>query len=139
MEENRTDVIVLTGYLKLIENPLLSAFQGRILNVHPALLPAFGGPGMYGKHVHDAVLKSGQRWSGATVHLVDGQFDTGPLVAQRRVHVSPHDSVASLERRVTDEEKGLLVDVINDIARWYDAKNHESFSKGRSSAAISAL
>src|SRR5262245_41785912 len=89
---HRVDLVVLTGYLKLVPAEVIAAFRGRILNIHPALLPAFGGSGMYGHRVHEAVLATGATESGATVHLVDEQYDRGPILAQSRVPVLPGDT-----------------------------------------------
>jgi folate-dependent phosphoribosylglycinamide formyltransferase PurN len=83
---------VLAGYLKLVPSEVIARYRGRILNVHPALLPAFGGPGMYGHRVHEAVLASGVAESGCTVHLVDEEYDRGAILGQRRVPVLPGDT-----------------------------------------------
>lgn len=89
---------VLAGYLHLL--PIPEAYRGRVLNIHPALLPAFGGPGMYGKRVHEAVLKSGAKQTGCTAHLCDDEYDRGPIVAQATCPVLPDDTVISLAARV---------------------------------------
>lgn len=94
------DAIALAGYLKMIPAEVVAGYRGRMLNIHPALLPAFGGHGMYGKRVHRAVIESGVRWSGATVHLVDEEYDTGPIVLQQVVPVEPDDTPDSLSARV---------------------------------------
>ncbi len=96
------DWIVLAGYLKLIHIP--PRLRGRVVNIHPALLPDFGGPGMFGDRVHRAVLDAGCAESGCTVHLCDDRFDTGPIVLQRRCPVLPGDSVQTLADRVFKEE-----------------------------------
>ncbi len=85
------DLVVLAGYLKLVPAGVIARFRGRIINVHPALLPSFGGKGMYGRRVHEAVLASGARESGATVHLVDEVYDRGAILGQARVPVLPGD------------------------------------------------
>ena len=108
LKEHGIRLIVLAGYLKRVPDAVIAAFRGRILNVHPALLPAFGGSGMYGKRVHEAVLASGARLSGATVHVVDEQYDHGPIVAQWPVPVRPGDTVESLAARVLEIEHRLL-------------------------------
>jgi formyltetrahydrofolate-dependent phosphoribosylglycinamide formyltransferase len=102
------DLVVLAGYLKLVPAPVVARYRDRILNVHPALLPAFGGRGMYGIRVHEAVLASGARESGATVHLVDEAYDRGRVLAQGRVPVLPGDTPASLAARVLAVEHRLL-------------------------------
>jgi formyltetrahydrofolate-dependent phosphoribosylglycinamide formyltransferase len=110
--EARVDLVVLAGYLKLVPPEVISAYRGRIVNIHPALLPDFGGPGMYGRHVHQAVIQSGARVSGATVHLVDEQYDRGAILGQARVPVLPGDSADTLQARVLEAEHRLLPAVI---------------------------
>jgi phosphoribosylglycinamide formyltransferase-1 len=107
-----TDLLVLAGYLRLVPAPVISAYRGRIINVHPALLPAFGGKGMYGHRVHEAVLASGARESGATVHLVDEAYDHGRVLAQVRVPVLPGDTPQGLAARVLAVEHQLLPAVV---------------------------
>jgi folate-dependent phosphoribosylglycinamide formyltransferase PurN len=101
-------LVVLAGYLKLVPAPVIEAYRGRIINIHPALLPAFGGKGMYGHRVHEAVLASGARESGASVHLVDEVYDRGPVLAQARVPVLPGDDAERLAARVLEAEHRLL-------------------------------
>lgn len=110
------DLVVLAGYLKLLPARVVARFRQRAINIHPALLPAFGGPGMYGRRVHEAVLASGATESGATVHYVDEQFDRGPIIAQRAVAVLPDDTADSLARRVLAAEHELLPQVVLDLA-----------------------
>lgn len=98
LREYRIDWVVLAGYLKLLEVP--AGYAGRIVNIHPALLPRFGGPGMYGDRVHEAVIRSGATESGCTVHLVDSEFDHGPIVLQRVCPVLPADTAHELAARV---------------------------------------
>ena len=100
-------VVALAGYLRFVTPVLLEAFPGRILNVHPSLLPAFGGQGMYGNRVHRAVLEHGCRVSGCTVHLVDERYDTGPIIDQACVVVEDDDTPDSLAKRVQREEHRL--------------------------------
>jgi formyltetrahydrofolate-dependent phosphoribosylglycinamide formyltransferase len=104
----RIDLVVLAGYVKLIPAPVVAAYRGRIINVHPALLPDFGGKGMYGHRVHEAVLASGARETGATVHLVDEDYDRGAVLAQIRVPVLPGDTPDTLADRVLAAEHRLL-------------------------------
>jgi formyltetrahydrofolate-dependent phosphoribosylglycinamide formyltransferase len=113
----RADLVILAGYLKLVPPEVVSAYRGRILNIHPALLPAFGGPGMYGHHVHEAVLASGATVTGATVHLVDEQYDRGAILAQVQVPVRPDDTADSLAARVLEAEHRLLPAVVLEAAR----------------------
>lgn len=101
---NRIDLVILAGYLKRIPSSVIEAFAGRILNVHPALLPEFGGEGMYGARVHEAVLAAKARQTGVTVHLVDDDYDRGPIVAQWIVPVLAGDDAASLAARVLEVE-----------------------------------
>jgi len=108
LAHHHVDLLVLAGYLKLVPAAVIARYRDRILNVHPALLPAFGGPGMYGHHVHTAVLASGARESGATVHLVDEAYDRGRILAQGRVPVLPGDTAATLAARVLTVEHRLL-------------------------------
>ena len=112
LEAHGIELIVLAGYLKLVPPEVIAAFRGRIVNVHPALLPAFGGPGMYGKRVHEAVIAAGATESGCTVHLVDEEYDRGEILAQARVPVLPGDTAESLAARVLAEEHRLLPRVV---------------------------
>jgi folate-dependent phosphoribosylglycinamide formyltransferase PurN len=102
------DLVVLAGYVKLVPAPVIASYRGRIINIHPALLPAFGGKGMYGRRVHQAVLASGAQESGATVHLVDEVYDRGAVLAQARVPVLPGDTADTLAARVLEVEHRLL-------------------------------
>ncbi len=98
------NIIVLAGYMKKLGPKTLSHFQGRILNIHPALLPKFGGEGMYGMNVHKAVIAAGEKESGVTIHLVDEHYDTGAIIAQARVPVMPDDTPEALAARVLEQE-----------------------------------
>jgi phosphoribosylglycinamide formyltransferase 1 len=109
---HEADLLVLAGYLRLVPTGVIERYRGRILNVHPALLPAFGGKGMYGRRVHEAVLASGARESGATVHLVDEVYDRGAVLAQARVPVLPGDDPNRLAARVLEVEHRLLPAVV---------------------------
>ncbi len=100
LREHHIDLIVLAGYLKKIGTPLIQMFQNKIINIHPALLPAFGGKGMYGLRVHQAVIDSGVKVTGVTVHLVDDHYDHGAIVLQRSVEVSDDDTPESLSSKV---------------------------------------
>jgi phosphoribosylglycinamide formyltransferase 1 len=112
LERHRVDLLVLAGYLKLVPAAVITRYRDRILNVHPALLPAFGGRGMYGRRVHEAVLASGARESGATVHLVDEVYDRGAILAQARVPVLTDDTPERLAARVLAVEHRLLPAVV---------------------------
>jgi len=109
------DWIILAGYLKLVRIP--DAYRGRIVNIHPALLPAFGGAGMYGHRVHEAVLAAGSKESGCTVHLCDGEFDRGQILLQRRCPVLPDDTPESLATRVFELEKEAYPAAIRGLIR----------------------
>jgi phosphoribosylglycinamide formyltransferase-1 len=100
----RIDLVVLAGYLKRVPSKVIHEYAGRIINIHPALLPDFGGEGMYGARVHEAVIASGAKESGVTVHLVDDDYDRGPIVAQWRVPVEKSDTAESLAARVLNVE-----------------------------------
>lgn len=108
----RVDWIVLAGYLKRVPIEVVRRYRNRILNIHPALLPAHGGKGMYGERVHAAVLEAGESISGASVHLVDEEYDRGPVVAQETVEVKPGDTSATLAARVLEVEHRLLPAVV---------------------------
>jgi phosphoribosylglycinamide formyltransferase-1 len=112
----RIDLVVLAGYLKRVQSKVISEYAGRIVNIHPALLPAFGGEGMYGARVHEAVIESGAKESGATVHLVDDEYDRGPIVAQWRIPVEPSDTATSLAARVLNVEHIVYPRAIEMIA-----------------------
>jgi phosphoribosylglycinamide formyltransferase-1 len=116
LREHRTDLIVLAGFLRRVPANVVDAYPWRILNVHPALLPRFGGPGMYGERVHAAVLASGEAWSGASVHFVDAEYDRGPVIAEARVPVLQGDTPESLAQRVLAQEHRLLPEVVDLVA-----------------------
>ncbi len=115
LERHRCDYILLAGYLELVPLPVVARFRNRIVNVHPALLPAFGGKGMYGRRVHEAVIEYGARISGATVHFVDEEYDRGPILAQQAVAVLPNDTPESLAERVQIVEKNLYAGALRLI------------------------
>ncbi|MFO7769465.1 MAG: phosphoribosylglycinamide formyltransferase [bacterium] len=109
------DYVALAGYLKLIAPQTVQAFRGRMFNIHPALLPSFGGKGMYGIHVHEAALEYGVRVTGVTVHLVDEQYDRGPIAAQVPVPVLQGDTPEELQQRVLEQEHRLYPRVL----QWF--------------------
>ena len=113
---HEAELVLLAGYMKKIGPQTVSAFAGRMVNTHPALLPRFGGKGMYGAHIHAAVLASGAATTGISVHLVDGDYDTGRVLAQREVRVEPGDDASTLAERVQRSERPFLVEVLQRIA-----------------------
>jgi formyltetrahydrofolate-dependent phosphoribosylglycinamide formyltransferase len=117
LEEHGIDVIFLAGYLKLVPEPVVQRYSRRILNVHPGLLPSFGGKGMYGMNVHRAVIESGARLSGPTVHLVDEEYDRGTILAQWPVPVLPEDTAEMLAARVLTVEHQLYPVAADHVCR----------------------
>jgi phosphoribosylglycinamide formyltransferase-1 len=109
--------ILLAGYMKKLGPATVAAYEGRVFNSHPALLPAFGGQGMYGDRVHEAVLRSGAASSGATVHRVTNDYDAGEIVRQVEVPVLAGDDVSSLGERVRAAERELVVEALAEVAR----------------------
>ncbi len=116
LREVHVDLVCLAGFMRILSPWFVTQFAGRILNIHPALLPAFGGPGMYGLRVHEAVLASGATRSGCTIHLVDETVDGGPIVAQAIVSLRPDDTPATLAARVAEAEHRLYPEVLRAIA-----------------------
>lgn len=115
VSERGVDLIVLAGFLSIIDEEFVNKWKGRIINIHPSLLPKFGGPGMYGIRVHEAVLKAGEQESGCTVHYVDTGVDSGEIIAQKRVKVLEGDTPEILQKRVLVEEHKLLPESIAKI------------------------
>lgn len=113
---HEVNFIVLAGYMKQISEPLIKKYPGRIINIHPALLPKFGGKGMYGIHVHEAVIAAKEKVSGATVHRVDAQYDEGSIIEQEQIDVDPTDTPESLAAKVLQIEHALLPKVVKKIA-----------------------
>lgn len=116
LESHRVNLIALAGYMKRLSPRIISRFSNRIVNIHPALLPAFGGPGMYGIHVHEAVIRSGAKVSGVTVHLVDEEYDHGLILAQETVRVDATDTPESLAAKVLTLEHDLYPRVLAAFA-----------------------
>lgn len=115
LNERNVDLVCLAGYLLKVEACMIRAFPNRILNIHPALLPKYGGKGMYGHHVHAAVIAAQEKESGCSVHLVNEVFDEGPVIAQARVPVQPDDTPEKLAERILPYEHKLYVSVVKDI------------------------
>ena len=109
MTEEKIDLVVLAGFLTIIDEQVYEAFPNRILNVHPALIPSFSGKGFYGLHVHEAALKKGVKVSGATVHIVTPECDAGPIVLQRAVDVSEDDTPETLQLRIMQQAEWKIL------------------------------
>jgi len=116
LKENQINMILLAGYMKILSPIIIRTYRNRILNIHPALLPHFGGPGMYGIHVHEAVIKSGVKISGVTVHIVDEIYDHGAIVMQKAVEVKDDDTPESLAERVLKVEHQTYKEAIQLFA-----------------------
>lgn len=115
--ESGARLLVLAGYMKRLPREVLGHYAGRVINVHPALLPEFGGKGFYGMKVHEAVLAAGRDVSGATVHIVDENYDEGPILLQERVPVEPEDTPESLAKRVLKVEHVILSRAVQAFAQ----------------------
>lgn len=115
LKEWNPDLIVLAGFLKKIPDHIVREYAGQIINIHPSLLPKYGGKGFYGEHVHQAVLKAGDSHSGCTVHFVNEHYDEGDIIAQKKVEVLPNDTPETLAKRVLKEEHLLLPAVIRQL------------------------
>jgi len=115
--KHEVDLVVLAGFMKKVGPRTIAEFTGRIINIHPALLPKYGGPGMYGSNVHERVLASGDTETGVTVHLVTDHYDTGPILAQNRVPVLKNDTLDTLSARVLVVEHQIYVETIEKIIR----------------------
>jgi len=115
LRENGANLLVMAGYMKKLGPKTLAAYHGRVLNIHPALLPKYGGVGMYGMHVHEAVLAAGESVTGVTVHLADDVYDHGRILAQREVPVAPDDTPETLQARVLEVEHQIYAETIQKI------------------------
>jgi phosphoribosylglycinamide formyltransferase 1 len=110
------ELVVLSGYLRKLGPLTLARYRGRVLNIHPGLLPAYGGRGLYGSRVHEAVIAAGERVSGITIHVVDEEYDHGPVLAERRIAVEPGDTPQSLAARIQAQEPPFFVETLRRIA-----------------------
>jgi phosphoribosylglycinamide formyltransferase-1 len=115
LSRHTVELVILAGYLRKLGPQTLQRYQNRIVNIHPALLPKFGGQGMYGLAVHEAVLAAGEKETGVTIHLVDAEYDHGAILAQCRVPVLAGDTVASLAQRVLECEHRFLIETLGRI------------------------
>ncbi|MBC8213939.1 MAG: phosphoribosylglycinamide formyltransferase [Candidatus Marinimicrobia bacterium] len=122
------DLVVLAGFMKLIPKEIVKEYTNKIINIHPALLPAFGGKGLFGMNVHKAVIESGAKYSGPTVHFVNEEYDKGSIIAQRIVSVFPDDSPEDLAKRVLIEEHKIYPEVVKAIC-----ENRIKISKNKTS------
>ncbi|MCR4601670.1 MAG: phosphoribosylglycinamide formyltransferase [Clostridia bacterium] len=112
LSEAGTDLVVLAGYLSVLQPALIEAYRNRIINIHPSLIPKYCGKGFYGMHVHEAVIAAGERESGATVHFVDEGVDTGKIIIQRKVEVLSDDTPETLQQRVLEVEHEILPEAV---------------------------
>jgi phosphoribosylglycinamide formyltransferase-1 len=110
------EIVVLSGYMRKLGPETLARYRGRILNIHPGPLPSYGGQGMYGRHVHEAVIAAGEKASAITIHLVDAHYDHGPVVARRQVPVEKGDSAETLAKRVQSLEPEFFVATLQQVA-----------------------
>ncbi|MDP3855695.1 phosphoribosylglycinamide formyltransferase [Phenylobacterium sp.] len=117
LQAAEVELVVLSGYLRRLGPRTLNAYRNRVLNIHPGPLPRFGGEGMYGRRVHEAVIAAGAAESGVTIHLVDEIYDNGPLIAARAVPLEPGETADSLEARVTDLEPGFFVETLQRLVK----------------------
>ena len=115
LKEEKIDFIVLAGYLAILGKELIDTYQNKIINIHPSLIPSFCGPGMYGLHVHEAVLERGVKVSGATVHFVSEEVDGGPIIWQEAVSIDDLDTPEDIQKRVLEVEHKILPEVVQWI------------------------
>lgn len=115
LDDSHTDMIVLAGYMSILDESLVKKYNKRIINIHPSLIPKHCGKGYYGERVHKSVIKAGDKESGATVHYVDEGVDTGEIIRQEKVEVLPQDTPEDLAKRVLKVEHHILVESINEV------------------------
>ncbi|NTV45463.1 MAG: phosphoribosylglycinamide formyltransferase [Chlorobiales bacterium] len=123
LQERHIDYILLAGYMKQIPPKVVAAYPKRMLNIHPALLPKFGGDGMYGMNVHRAVIEAGEKQSGPTVHFVDEDYDTGEIFMQRVIDIAPDDTPEALAEKVLKVEHAIYTDALEKLLRQAGAKS----------------
>lgn len=117
LDEAETDLVILAGYMSILDPSLIEVYRGKIINIHPSLIPKFCGEGFYGKRVHEAVLAAGEKESGATVHFVDEGVDTGPIIIQEKVPVMAGDTAETLAARVLETEHKILREAVLKIIK----------------------
>ncbi len=115
LQNVEADIVCLAGYMRMIGQEIIDIYRGRMLNIHPALLPKFGGKGMYGCHVHEVVVKAGEKKSGATVHFVEGEYDTGKIIIQREVEVFKSDTSQDVAKKVLAVEHRIYPEAIKKV------------------------
>ncbi len=115
MQEFKIDYIFLSGYMKKIEKNLINTFNNKIINSHPALLPKFGGKGMYGKNVHKAVIEAGEKESGCTIHFVNENYDEGEFILQNSIKLNEKESIESLENRIKELESKSIIEAFKKL------------------------
>ncbi len=123
LKEWDADLIVLAGYLLKIPDNIIEQYRNRIINIHPSLLPKYGGKGFYGMKVHRAVIDNKETESGCTVHLVNEEYDQGPILAQKKVPVHPSDDAETLAKRILKQEHSLLPEVVGRLIEELNSKN----------------
>lgn len=117
LQQNNIDLICLAGYMRVLGGKIIETYRNKIMNVHPALIPSFCGKGMYGHHVHEAVIARGVKFTGATVHFVDEDYDTGPIIMQRVVAVDANDTPDSIAAKVLEAEHAAYTDAVSLFAQ----------------------
>lgn len=122
LQNVKADIVCLAGYMRMIGQEIIDVCRGRMLNIHPALLPKFGGKGMYGHHVHEAVVKAGEKKSGATVHFVEREYDTGKIIIQREVEVFKSDTPQDVAKKVLAVEHRIYPEAIKKLLKT-DSEN----------------
>ncbi len=115
LTDYKIDLVICSGYMKLIGPKTISCVDGKILNIHPALLPQYGGKGMYGRNVHEAVFKNRDKKTGATIHLVDGEYDRGRIIAQKEIDIASIDGVDDIEQKVKNAEPDFYIQTLHKI------------------------
>jgi phosphoribosylglycinamide formyltransferase-1 len=115
LHKHNVDIVVLAGYMKKLGPKTLASFKGTILNIHPSLLPKFGGRGMYGIHVHEAVIAAKEKETGVSVHILEDEYDTGPVIAQAKIPVLPNDTPETLQAKVLELEHSFLPKTLQKI------------------------
>lgn len=116
LTESGVDIVALAGYMKKLGPEVLKQHKGRILNIHPSLLPKYGGKGMYGIHVHRAVIEAGEKTTGVTIHLIEGEYDTGKIIRQCEIEVLEGDTIDTLSKRVLEKENSFYVETLKLIS-----------------------